>query len=122
MNILAIDDNEDILSLLNTVLTSKGHDFMQASNGKDGVKLIEEQNFDAILLDLAMPEFSGKDVIESLEKNDSIKNLKIILFTASSATNQEIDVLLQHDGVKSCIRKPVDINDLINKVEDVVKS
>jgi len=71
---------------------------------------------------LAMPEFSGKDVIESLEKNDSIKNLKIILFTASSATNQEIDVLLQHDGVKSCIRKPVDINDLINKVEDVVKS
>jgi len=122
MNILAIDDNEDILSLLNTVLTSKGHDFMQASNGKDGIKLIGEQNFDAILLDLAMPEFSGKDVIESLEKNDSIKNLKIILFTASSATNQEIDVLLQHDGVKSCIRKPVDINDLINKVEDVVKS
>jgi len=71
---------------------------------------------------LAMPEFSGKDVIESLEKNDSIKNLKIILFTASSATNQEIDVLLQHDGVESCIRKPVDINDLINKIEDVVKS
>jgi len=122
MNILAIDDNEDILSLLNTVLTSKGHDFMQASNGKEGIKLIEEQKFDAILLDLAMPEFSGRDVIESLEKNDRIKNLKIILFTASSATNQEIDALLHHDGVKSCIRKPVDINVLINKVEEVVKS
>jgi len=35
MNILAIDDNEDILSLLETVLTSKGHDFTQALNGKD---------------------------------------------------------------------------------------
>jgi len=122
MKILGIDDNEDILSLLKTVLTSKGHDFMQASNGKDGVKLIEEQNFDAILLDLAMPEFSGLNVIESLEKNGSIKNQKIILFTASSATDKEIDALLKHDGIKACIRKPVDINVLINKVEEVVKS
>jgi len=122
MNILAIDDSKDILNLLKTVFTSKGHDFTQVSNGKDGVKLIEEQNFDAILLDLAMPEFSGVDVIESLKKNDRIKNLKIILFTASSATEKEIGELLQHDGVKSCIRKPVDIDVLINKVEEVVKS
>lgn len=122
MNILGIDDNEDILKLLNTVLTSKGHDFTQALNGKDGVKLIEEQNFDAILLDLAMPEFSGLDVIESLKKSNKIKDQKIILFTASSATDKEIDVLLQNDGIKSCIRKPVDINVLINKVEEVVKS
>ncbi len=122
MNILAIDDNEDILSLLNTVLTSKGHDFTQVLNGKDGVKLIEEQNFDAILLDLAMPEFSGLDVIESLKKSNRLKEQKIILFTASSATDKEIDVLLQNDGIKSCIRKPVDINVLIKKVEEVGKS
>jgi len=122
MNILAIDDNEDILSLLETVLTSKGHDFTQASNGKDGVKLIEEQNFDAILLDLSMPEFSGMDVIESLEKNDRLKNQKIIIFTASSATDKEVDALLKHDGVRLCIRKPVDIDILINKLEEVVKS
>ncbi len=122
MKILGIDDNEDILSLLKTVLASKGHDFTPVLNGKDGVKLIEEQNFDAILLDLAMPEFSGRDVVESLEKNDTIKNQKIILFTASSATNKEIDALLQHDCVKSCIRKPIEIDVLMNKIEEVVKS
>ncbi len=122
MNILGIDDNEDILKLLDTVLTSKGHNFTQAPNGKDGVKLIEEQNFDAILLDLAMPEFSGIDVIQSLKKSNKIKDQKIILFTASSATDKEIDVLLQYDGIRSCIRKPVDIDILINKVEEVVKS
>ncbi len=122
MNVLGIDDNEDILKLLDTVLTSKGHNFTQALNGKDGVKLIEEQNFDAILLDLAMPEFSGIDVIESLKENNRIKDQKIILFTASSATDKEINALLEYDGVKSCIRKPVDIHILINKVEEVVKS
>jgi len=122
MNILGIDDNEDILSLLKTVLTSKGHDFTPALNGHDGIKLIEEQNFDAILLDLAMPEFSGLDVIESLKKNNKLKEQKIIIFTASSATDKEIEVLLQYDGIKICIRKPADINDLINKVEEVAKS
>ncbi len=122
MKILGIDDNEDILKLLNTVLTSKGHDFTPALNGKDGVKLIEEQNFDAILLDLAMPEFSGADVIESLKKSNKLKDQKIILFTASSATDKEINTLLQNEGVSSCIRKPVDINILIKKMEEIVKS
>jgi len=122
MNILGIDDNEDILQLLKTVLTTKGHDFTSAVNGKDGIKLIEEQNFDAILLDLAMPEFSGIDVIESLKKSNNLKDQKIIIFTASSATDDEIVELLQNVGVSSCIRKPVDINVLINRVEETVKS
>ena len=122
MNILGIDDNEDILKLLNTVITSKGHNFTQAGNGKDGVKLIEEQHFDAILLDLAMPEFSGMDVVESLKKSNILKDQKIIIFTASSATDKEISELLQNEGVSFCIRKPVDIKFLIKKIEDMVNS
>jgi len=122
MNILGIDDNEDILKLVDTVLSSKGHNFTPAGNGKEGVKLIEEQNFDAVLLDLAMPEFSGMDVIESLKKSNKLKDQKIILFTASSATDKEIRELVQNEGVSSCIRKPVDIKTLIKEVEEVVKS
>jgi len=122
MNILAIDDNEDTLHLLDTVLSSKGHDFTRVDNGKEGVKLIEEQNFDAILLDLAMPEFSGIDVIESLKKSNKLKDQKIIIFTASSATDIQIGELLKNEGVSSCIRKPVRIEALIKKVEEVVKS
>ncbi len=122
MNILGIDDNEDILHLLDTVISGKGHDFTKIGNGKEGVKLIEEQNFDAILLDLAMPEFSGLDVIGSLKKSNKLKDQKIIIFTASSATETEIDEVLKNEGVSACIRKPVDIDTLINKVEEIVKS
>jgi len=122
MNILAIDDNKDILKLLDTVITGEGHDFTQVGNGKEGIKLIEEQNFDAILLDLAMPEFSGLDVVESLKKSNKLKDQKIILFTASSATDKDIDELLQNEGVSSCIRKPVRVNSLMRKIEEIVKS
>jgi len=122
MNILAIDDNEDILKLLDTVIAVEGHDFTKAVNGKEGIKLIEEQNFDAILLDLAMPKFSGLDVIESLKKSNKLKDQKIIIFTASSATDKEINELLQNDGIKLCIRKPASIKSLMEKIEEVVKS
>ena len=122
MNILGIDDNEDILKLLDTIITSKGHDFTQAGNGKEGVKLIEKQHFDAVLLDLAMPDFSGLDVIESLKKSNILKDQKIIIFTASSATDKEINELLQNEGVYLCVRKPVDIKFLIKKMEEMVKS
>jgi len=122
MNILAIDDNEDILKLLDTVVTGRGHNLTQVRNGKEGVKLIEEQNFDAVLLDLAMPEFSGLDVIESLKKSNHLKDQKIIIFTASSATDKEISELIKNEGVSSCIRKPVNIKTLIEEVEEVVKS
>ena len=122
MNILVIDDNEDILKLLDTIISSKGYDFTQSGNGKEGVKLIEEQNFDAVLLDLAMPEFSGMDVIESLKKSNILKDQKIVIFTASSATDKEINELLQNEGVSSCIRKPVDIKILIKRLEEIVKS
>ena len=122
MNILAIDDNEDILKLLDTVITGEGHNFTQVRNGKEGVKIIEEQNFDAILLDLAMPEFSGIDVIESLKKSNKLKDQKIIIFTASSATNEMIGELLENEGVSSCIRKPVKIKFLMMKIDEMVKS
>jgi len=122
MKILGIDDNEDTLNLLDTLISSKGYNFTHAGNGKEGIKLIEEQNFDAILLDLAMPEFSGIDVIESLKKSNKLKGQKIIIFTASNATDKEIDELLKNEGVSSCIKKPVDIDTFIEEMEDVVKS
>ncbi len=122
MNILGIDDNEDILMLLDTVISSNGHNFTQVGSGKEGVKVIKEQNFDAILLDLAMPEFSGIDVIESLKKSNNLKDQKIIIFTASDATETEIDEVLKNEGVSACIRKPADIDTIIKKVEETVKS
>ena len=122
MNILAIDDNEDILKLLDTVVTGRGHNFTQLRSGKEGVKLIEEQNFDAVLLDLAMPEFSGLDVIESLKKSNHLKDQNIIIFTASSATDKAIDELLKNEGISSCIRKPVKIKFLMKKIDEMVNS
>ena len=65
-----------------------------------------------------MPEFSGFDVINSLLKEGLLTKQKIIVFTASSVIDSEIEELVKK-GVHSCIRKPVDLDFLLEKLEQV---
>jgi len=55
--------------------------------------LIETNKFDAVILDLSMPEFSGFEVIASLERTDKTKENKIIVMTASVISEDELDSL-----------------------------
>jgi two-component system OmpR family response regulator len=118
MKILGIDDNTDINELLDTVLNGSGHEFIYVKNGTEGLKFIREKKFDIVLLDLAMPEFSGFDVINSLLKEGLLTKQKIILFTASSVLDSEIEELIKR-GVHSCIKKPVDLDFLLEKLEQL---
>jgi len=118
MKILSIDDNEDINELMKDVLESAGYDFTSVTNGLDGIKLIHEQQFDLVLLDIAMPKFSGYDVINVLVKDGIIKKQPVILFTASLITNSEIEELIKK-GAYSCIRKPIEIDDILDVVKNL---
>lgn len=115
MKILVIDDNKDITNLLHKVLTSKGLDVTICNSGKLGLELIRKNDNDVVLLDIAMPNFSGTDIVDSLSKDNSISNHNIVLFTASSITDDEID-LLRKKGVKDCLRKPVRIEELLELI------
>ncbi|MDH3203819.1 MAG: response regulator, partial [Nitrosopumilus sp.] len=77
---------------------------------------IRAQKFDVVFLDLAMPEFSGVDVIHTLKEEGIIDKQKIIIFTASSATQSDISELIKL-GAHSCIRKPVDIDTLLETLD-----
>lgn len=99
----------------------KGYDCMVIDNGKDGLNQILAKNYDVALLDLAMPEFSGYDIIESLEKNGKLKEQKIIVLTAYSITETKMKEL-EERGVYSCIKKPVQLNELVKVIQSCAKS
>ena len=115
LNILIIDDNEQITKMLTTFLELKNNKCTVANDGKQGLALIHENKYDVVLLDLAMPEFDGYSVIKSLESKDMLKNNKIIVFTASTITQDELNKLISR-GVTSCILKPIDIDLLLSKI------
>ncbi len=118
MKILGIDDNEDLLSLCEITLSSEGHEYTGIDNGKDGLQAIKDEKFDIVLLDLSMPDFSGVDVIDALAKEGLMNKQKIVIFTASSATEKEYAPLLEK-GAHSVIKKPVDIDVLLEAISKI---
>ena len=113
MKILIIDDNQSITDMLKKYLTIKGFEVSTVNNGRNGLATIQKQKFDSVLLDLSMPDFSGIDLIETLEKKGQLSTQRIILFTASSVSSEIINSLLNKEGIHSCLRKPVKLSELI---------
>ena len=121
MKLLLIEDNDNISAMIAQYLTLKGYDCIVTNNGKDGLNQILAKNYDVVLLDLAMPEFSGYDVIESLEVTGKLKEQKLIVLTASSITEGKMKEL-EKRGVYLCLKKPVQLNELVKVIQSCVES
>ena len=121
MKILMIDDDVEITKAVQAIITTTGHDFQYTNDPRDGLKLIREDNHDMVFLDLSMPEFSGVDIVNDLVKDGKIKEKKIVIMTASAAADDELKHLVEL-GVHSFLRKPVDIDAILDKIEEVGSS
>ncbi len=104
------------LNFVRLFLNSGGHEYTGMNNGIEGLQAIRDEKFDVVLLDLAMPDFSGADVIDTLVKEGIMNKQKVIIFTASSATEEEYGPLLEK-GAHSVLKKPIDVDDLIETVK-----
>jgi len=118
LKILGIDDNTDLLDLCKVVLTSDGHEYTGVTKGREGLEEIRNGNYDLVLLDLSMPEFSGIDVIDALDKDGLMNKQNIVIFTASSATEKEYGPLLEK-GAHSVIKKPLDVDLLVEHIKKI---
>jgi len=90
----------------------KGHECHAANDGHDGLAILESSRFDVVLLDLAMPEFSGRDIIDHLDGNGGIRNHLIVSFTASTMSDEDTAYLM-NKGIHSIVKKPIDPDALL---------
>ena len=99
-------------------MTSEGHEYTGINNGREGLQAIKDKKFDVVLLDLSMPEFSGADLIDALVKDGIMNKQKVVIFTASSATEEEYGPLLEK-GAHSILKKPLDIDVLMETIKKI---
>lgn len=98
--------------MLSKYMTIKGHTCSVSNDGRNGLNMITSNQYDVVLLDLAMPEFSGMDVVDALVRNSMIQKLNIVALTASSVS-QEKEEILKKKGVLTILKKPIDPDDLL---------
>jgi CheY-like chemotaxis protein len=116
LRLLVIDDNHEITEAITFYCSAeKDIDCQVVNDGQEGLERIRNDKFDLILLDVTMPDFSGKDVIESLKQDELIESTNIVIFTASS--NQRLFDEMKNSGVKEVFKKPCSIDDLAEVIE-----
>jgi DNA-binding response OmpR family regulator len=117
LNVLIIDDNEQITKMISTFLDMSNHDCTVVNDGKEGLELIKTKQYDSIVLDLAMPEFDGYEILNTLKREDPSQLSKVIILTASSIPIETVRKFKEL-GVSSCLQKPVDIDQLLSRITD----
>ena len=116
MKILVIDDNENLSTMFSRLMEAEGHECIVSNDGRNGLALIELKKFDAVLLDLEMPGFTGFDVIDALEKKGNLKKHKRVVLTATDISLEKIEELKKR-GIHACLNKPAKMNLLCEVLE-----
>ena len=90
---------------------------MDTNNARNGLELIQKNNFDVVILDLNMPKFSGWDFLKKINSDGLVLKSKIIVLTASVITSEQ-EMELEQLGINLLLKKPIDPDDLIAKIHD----
>jgi CheY-like chemotaxis protein len=118
--ILVIDDSTTNIVLLEAILTQKGYLIETALNAKEAFARIEKQIPDLILLDLLMPKVSGFDFLQELRKKESTRKTPVIVISAINTDDENTKRINDLKAI-DFIRKPIDIQYLVNKVQEILK-
>lgn len=110
-NVLVVDDNDRHLDILNTILSSVGHDVETCGSGSEALRRLDMRHYDVVVLDMVMPEVSGLVVAQQMRVSALNRHTPVIICTANIALarRQLIDV----QGVAAIIGKPIDTANLI---------
>jgi CheY-like chemotaxis protein len=115
--VLIVEDDASIRDLLKTILSRDGYGIDIATDGNEAIAALEENSFDAILLDLMMPRTNGYEVIHHVTS----KKLGIPIVIATAAVKQIDNSRIDRTVVVAVIKKPFDIAEVRDAVADAVK-
>ena len=118
LRVLLVDDEEDFVTTLAERLTLRGIDTDVAFTGEGALARVGEKTPDVMILDLMMPGLSGLDVLRQTKEKSP--DVPVILLTGRGSTREGIEGMKQ--GAFDYLMKPIDIEDLIEKIKEAMKN
>jgi CheY-like chemotaxis protein len=116
--ILAIDDHEEILSIIKTKLSRSGYDVETVSDSMLAIETVRRFKPDLILLDIMMPKITGFEICEELKADAEFKDIKVVFLTAKDMDFARKKAQELHaDGF---IAKPFSPKDIVTFIEDML--
>jgi len=114
--ILMIEDNPFLRKIYRNKFTSIGFEFIEATNGEEGLNKVISEKPDLVLLDLILPRKNGLDVLIEMKKNKETKNIPVIIL---SILGQEKDVKrgLSLGAQDYLVKTRISLSEVVDKVK-----
>ena len=116
--ILIADDEPVNLQVLINNLSLEGYKVVAASNGEEVLAIVENEDFDLLILDVMMPKLSGFEVTKELRTRHSLTELPILMLTAKTQLYDKVTAFEM--GANDYLAKPCDKEELIARVETLI--
>ena len=116
-----IEDDVVIANILEKKLTQTGYDVRMAADGVVGLKMIASAKPDLVLLDMALPQMSGSEVLDKLAKQKLIPKLPVIIIS-NSGQQAEIDKAVKLGVKDHLVKVNFDLDDLVMKIGSVLNT
>src|SRR5574344_172733 len=118
-NILLVEDNEELLSLMKRMLTPK-YNVFTACNGQEALDIVTKQGLDIIVSDVMMPVMDGIELTRTLKADAEYNYLPIILLTAKSRKEDRTEAY--KIGADEFIPKPFNLSDLQLRIDNLIEN
>ena len=102
--ILVVDDHEEIRDALAAILDEEGHNVVHAENGVVGLQVARSEHPDVVLLDIAMPQMDGLEVLRQLKADPATAHIAVIMVTAQGDRHAMVRAVQL--GTRDYINKP----------------
>jgi|Deesub1362A_J573_1020465.scaffolds.fasta_scaffold01152_10 DNA-binding response OmpR family regulator len=119
--IMVVDDEEDILSLIQKILTKEGHTVITARDGKEALEKLKHVKPDLILLDIMMPGMSGYQVCKIIKQSDETSSITVAMLTVKADDEDKIRAL-EDSRADWYFTKPIDTERFAKSVEWLLKN
>ena len=123
--ILIVDDEPKMVTMLKMALEAASYEVVSASNGKEGIEMVEKEKPDAIILDLMMPEMDGFTACKKIKGDPEYEHIPILVLTgiseqfSSSRYSKSMGLELEAEDY---IDKPFDPNVLLERLARLLKT
>ena len=111
--VLIVDDEKDFLDIMAERMEARGMDVSTATSAEDALEMVQKESYDAIIMDLMMPEMDGFKALKLFKETKP--EVQIILLTANVPEEKCIEAIKL--GAMDVIEKPADLNLLTQKIE-----
>lgn len=116
--VLVVEDSISSRRYLCKKLQDAGFDTFEAVNGRDAYEKLKKEDFDFLILDLLMPEMTGTELLEKMKE----EKIKTPVMVVSADIQQQVKDECFALGAVDFINKPINIDELINKLNECLNS